>query len=88
MQIDMWTDLNKEAKGLTLDEEKALKKAFPRHTPDAERELVRFFERVKKAAQVFGWVVKGEAVVESFSAGCAVIELKTKDGRSHRVELY
>ena len=84
----MFTGLNKEVTGLTPAEEKAIVKAFPYHTPDAERELIRYFSKVKRATQVFAWVIRGDAKIENFSSDYSFIELKTKDGQSHRVELF
>lgn len=81
-------DLNREARGLPPAERLAVLKAYRHHTIDEVRELIMFFGKVKKQAQVFQWLVNGEAVVESFSAEYEIIKLKTEDGRSHKVVLF
>ncbi len=88
MQLDIWKDLNREAQGLTPAEEKAILKAFSSPMGEPQRELLTYFRRVKKQAQILDLVLSGEVVVESFSAEHSIIELKTNDGRSHRVELF
>lgn len=82
------TDLNKMAQGLSPDEERFLLKAFMGRTNDAQADLLRYFRGVRKQAQVFGWILAGEVKIVSFDPKHRVIELKSKDGRCHRVELF
>lgn len=88
LRLSMHADLNKVAGGLTLDEEKALLKTVPSLHREAQADLLRYFGGVKKQAKVLEWVLAGEAKVVSFSPEYRVIELKSKDGRCHRVELF
>lgn len=84
----MHTDLNKMAQGLSPDEERFLLKASVGRTLDAQADLLRYFGRVKKQAQVFEWILTGEVKIVNFDPKYRVIELKSKDGRCHRVELF
>ena len=81
-------NLNKAAEDLTPAEEKAILKAFSNPMGEAQREILTYFRRVKKQAQVLDWVLKGYVDIEAYSREYSVIQLKAKDGSSHRVELF